>query len=103
MKKANMQCSKFLTFLIIFCLFPFCHSVVKHKLRHIQPFISNCYLHQLGDELLIEKFIIHDYENTYCELLPQLLRQMKNNTIRMLEIGFGCGHITSHGRSAVGW
>lgn len=61
---------------------------------------ATCPLHHMGLLLAEDKFSEHHYENLYCEVFRDY-RSSKQKT-RMLEIGFGCGHIV-HGVSARVW
>lgn len=47
-----------------------------------------------------DKYFSHNYCYTYCDIFQPLRRS--NIGIRMLEIGFGCGH-HNHGSSALLW
>eukprot|EP00002_Diphylleia_rotans_P027904 TRINITY_DN561_c0_g2_i1.p1 TRINITY_DN561_c0_g2~~TRINITY_DN561_c0_g2_i1.p1 ORF type:complete len:231 (-),score=22.99 TRINITY_DN561_c0_g2_i1:1394-2086(-) len=64
-------------------------------------------LRRLGKQFDVDKFLgppFHSYETLYCKVVPSFLhrRQIAAQEIRMLEIGFGCGHHV-HGRSALLW
>lgn len=61
--------------------------------------VNSCELMALGKEYNDDKFYDHIFGDLYCEnLIP--FRNSKTK-LRMLEIGFGCGH-HNHGRSAQG-
>jgi hypothetical protein len=63
--------------------------------------ISACNLFDIGKALEDDKFTSHSFGTLYCELLNPI-RTGLNRKIRMLEIGFGCGH-HNHGVSARVW
>ena len=52
--------------------------------------IADCALVSLGVRYNDDKFTNHQYQNLYCEVLRDFQRSQRK--IRMLEIGFGCGH-----------
>jgi hypothetical protein len=61
--------------------------------------VNNCELMALGKEYEDDKFYNHIFGDIYCEnFIP--FRNSRSK-LRMLEIGFGCGH-HNHGRSAQG-
>jgi hypothetical protein len=61
--------------------------------------VNNCELMALGKEYDDDKFYHHIFGDLYCEnFIP--FRNSRSK-LRMLEIGFGCGH-HNHGRSAQG-
>lgn len=59
-----------------------------------------CPLFELGRLYQNDKIISHNYGNLYCELMQQF--RHKEKKVKMLEIGFGCGH-HNHGTSAQMW
>lgn len=60
---------------------------------------TKCNLAQLGEEFSVDKMNpYHNFQSLYCDLFRPI-RQMK---LKMLEIGFGCGHHV-HGQSAKMW
>ena len=64
--------------------------------------VPNCRLIALGQEYKDDKFVgVHTFGNLYCEVLRDF-RRTRGRKLRMLEIGFGCGHI-NHGASAQVW
>ena len=52
--------------------------------------ITDCSLVSLGERYNDDKFTNHNYQNLYCEVLRDFQRSQRK--MRMLEIGFGCGH-----------
>jgi hypothetical protein len=85
-----------LLILIISALFQ--GSAVLYK-DEVEKLKSDCDLKQIGTTLQVDKVDKgHRYEGLYCTLL-QPLRQLE---LKMLEIGFGCGHRVK-GRGAVMW
>ena len=52
--------------------------------------ITSCSLVSLGERYHDDKFTNHNYQNLYCEVLRDFQRSQRK--MRMLEIGFGCGH-----------
>ena len=52
--------------------------------------ITSCSLVKLGERYNDDKFTNHNYQNLYCEVLRDFQRSQRK--MRMLEIGFGCGH-----------
>ncbi|RYG97820.1 class I SAM-dependent methyltransferase [archaeon] len=68
-------------------------SAPKKMLGHV------CDLAGLGNNLESDKVNpYHNYQALYCDLF----RHYRNSPVRMLEIGFGCGH-NVHGSSALVW
>ena len=63
--------------------------------------VKRCRLHELGERHNDDKFVMHTYGNLYCEVFRDF-RRTRGRKLRMLEIGFGCGH-TNHGASAQLW
>ena len=64
--------------------------------------VPNCRLIALGEEYKDDKFVgVHTFGNLYCEVLRDF-RRTRGRKLRMLEIGFGCGHV-NHGASAQVW
>ena len=63
--------------------------------------VQRCRLHELGERHNDDKFVMHTYGNLYCEAFRDF-RRTRGRKLRMLEIGFGCGH-TNHGASAQLW
>ena len=60
---------------------------------------KRCNLKELGEEYQVDKVnIFHNYQILYCELL----KPIRHNHIKLLEIGFGCGHHV-HGQSCLMW
>ena len=67
----------------------------------INPF-PKCNLRALGEALKNDKVIVHHYDLLYCAELMPFIYNIADRPIRMLEIGFGCGH-HNHGTSALMW
>lgn len=67
--------------------------------------IASCSLVKLGERYNDDKFTNHNYQNLYCEVLRDF--QQSQRKMRMLEIGFGCGHninqLNQQGVSALIW
>jgi len=61
---------------------------------------SYCNLALLGKHFHNDKVVSHTYNTLFCETLSPLLKSTQE--LRMLEIGFGCGH-HNHGTSALMW
>ena len=61
--------------------------------------VNTCQLMALGKEHEDDKFYGHIFGDLYCETLIPF--RNSRTKLRMLEIGFGCGH-HNHGRSAQG-
>lgn len=58
-----------------------------------------CELANIGNQARNDKVdLFHNYQGLYCDLF----RHMRTAPVRMLEIGFGCGHHI-HGSSAIMW
>jgi hypothetical protein len=68
----------------------------KEKNHHLG---HKCILDHLGTVYEVDKFNdFHNYQSLYCDLF----RPLRENHIKMLEIGFGCGHHIA-GASAKLW
>ena len=79
------------------------HSTSPYNLTEPYWFMTSndsCPLYHMGLILGDDKFTSHSYHNMYCEVFRDFKATQKK--IRMLEIGFGCGH-NNHGVSARIW
>jgi hypothetical protein len=63
---------------------------------------GKCNLGDIGTQLANDKVLTHKYHHLYCKTLLPFINGIKDRPIRMLEIGFGCGH-HNHGNSALMW
>ena len=63
---------------------------------------DKCNLGQIGKALENDKVLHHKYHHLYCKEFMPFINGIKDRPIRMLEIGFGCGH-HNHGTSAIMW
>jgi hypothetical protein len=61
--------------------------------------LNKCALIHLGKVHGDDKFVSHTFGDLYCETMAPF--RSSRAPLRMLEIGFGCGH-HNHGKSALG-
>ena len=61
--------------------------------------LNKCALIHLGNKYGDDKFVSHTFGDLYCETMAPF--RGSRVPLRMLEIGFGCGH-HNHGKSALG-
>lgn len=61
--------------------------------------LNRCALIHLGKQFGDDKFVAHTFGDLYCETMAPF--RSSRVPLRMLEIGFGCGH-HNHGKSALG-
>ena len=61
--------------------------------------LNKCGLIRLGKVHGDDKFVSHAFGDLYCETMAPF--RSSRTPLRMLEIGFGCGH-HNHGKSALG-
>lgn len=61
--------------------------------------MNRCALIHLGKQFGDDKFVSHTFGDLYCETMAPF--RGSRVPLRMLEIGFGCGH-HNHGKSALG-
>lgn len=70
--------------------------------RSSKAVYGTCNLGQIGKALENDKVLHHKYHHLYCKEFMPFVNGIKDRAVRMLEIGFGCGH-HNHGTSAVMW
>jgi len=63
---------------------------------------NECNLGAIGRDIENFKVLGHSYHLLYCKVLMPFVKEIQNRPIRLLEIGFGCGH-HNHGNSALLW